>query len=115
MDSKTNTTTKFPNNENAIGSNSNVKVVVSSEANTIVSDDSESYDAGISFSCNQLDSSVASSSKTLATPHNTNFIPVIRFSNAGSPHSPSSDKFVEVNFKDTNLSVNSLNVSLIVH
>ena len=125
MDSQTNTTTKFPNNNNNSNTDalialnaSNVKpVVVSlSEANTVVSDDSESFDAGISFSCNNLDSSGASSSKTIATPQHlhTSSIPVIRFSSNKSPRSPSSDQLVEINFKDTDLSINSFNVSSLI-
>lgn len=123
MDSQTNTTTKFPNNNNNSNADalialnaSNVKpVVVSlSEANTVVSDDSESFDAGISFSCNNLDSSGASSSKTIATPQHlhTSSIPVIRFSSNKSPRSPSSDQLVEINFKDTDLSINSFNTEM---
>lgn len=82
--------------------NKNNLVFLSPEPNTLVSDDSEngdSFDNGLSFSTNNLDSTVSSSTNSS--------IPVIKFNNGKSSHSPT--QLVEISFKD--LSSNSLNVT----
>jgi hypothetical protein len=91
--------------ENVNVKNNNLKIIVS-EANTVVSDDSEngSYDNGLNFSCNNLDS-------TSINNNDTSCLPVVRFNNSKSPQSPS--QLVEINFKDVNLNEDSHNVSFI--
>jgi len=90
--------------ENFNVKNNNLKIIVS-EANTVVSDDSEngSYDNGLNFSCNNLDSTTNSNH----TNHDSSCLPVVRFNNSKSPQSPS--QLVEINFKDVNLNIDSLN------
>ena len=91
--------------ENVNVKNNNLKIIIS-EANTVVSDDSEngSYDNGLNFSCNNLDS-------TSINNLDTSYLPVVRFNNSKSPQSPS--QLVEINFKDVNLNSDSHNVSFI--
>lgn len=82
-------------------------LVVVSEVNTLVSDDSEngdSFDTGLNFSCNNLDSTKSSTSNI-----NIASIPVVKFSSYDkSSQSPS--QLVEISFKDSNVSTKLIEI-----